>query len=1832
MEADEGGQEKTPPEGSKKAQPEGGDKPSKRKMKTPYQLQILENTYAVDAYPSEALRAELSVKTGLSDRQLQMWFCHRRLKDRKLPPSTRKRQRREESLPPTQTPPMPPPPNDMVSSESGDVGLSSSPYGSSGESRRLVSRATAAVPRIGMEISAVGRRYYEPMLPPPPTHLTHPSLMELRVLASVETQLGESLRQDGPVLGVEFDPLPPGAFGAPIEMPVHQKQLMRPYDGNMFERHDTKRTKASNFFSSTEHFLSSSSGSRRKPAVGSSHVFHPQMGPKDLHEYQFLPKLPSVQSEAHDGASQSHYYNPAIDGSNIRVASLSSGEKNMHSSDQEAPNYTFQGQMSSANLLSQQSRQGNFSPVSMERDGVMHNNSIPGPSTDTEFGMHEVMGIENPYSSSDRTYRDENNSRPERKRKIQSDEARIAKEVEAHEKRIKKELEKQDILRRKREEQMQREMERHDRERRKEEERIMREKQREEERFQREQRRENERREKLLLKESRRAEKLRQKEEQRREKEAARLKAANERATARRIAREYMELIEDERLELIELAAANKGFSSIFALDSDTLQQLDLFRSMLSAFPPSSVRLKRPFAIRPWADSDENIANLLMVWKFLITFADVLGLWPFTLDEFVQSLHDCDSRLLGEVHVALLKSIIKDIEDVARTPVTLGASQSSTANPGGRHPHIVEGAYTWGFDIGSWKRHLNYLTWPEILRQFALSAGFGPQLKKRNADHACYRDENEDNNGEDVISTLRNGSAVENAVALMQERGYTRRCRSRHRLTPGTVKFAAFHVLSLEGSRGLTILEVADKIQKSGLRDLTTSKTPEASIAAALSRDTKLFERTAPSTYCVRSPYRKDPADADSILSTAREKIQVFQSALSESEEAEKDTEEVADAERDEDSEGDAAADPEIDGAGIDTKLEENDASASELIYSRTMTSLGQQKEGGMEVTTQVAFSNVENGPQVPSSENSITVSNSGALQLPDTSSNHHEPDMEEKEIDENNYGEPWVQGLSEGDYSELSVEERLNALVTLIGVSIEGNSIRMVLEERLESATALKKQMWAEAQLDRRRSKEEYSSKTQGTAYGGYKAEAGQSNGAREESQTPLDNIDKANPANLDGTNNEQFLESNQVNLSNMSVGQELTNTDIHPVQHYGYGTEKSRSQLKSFIGHKAEQLYVYRSLPLGQDRRRNRYWQFSTSSSPNDPGCGRIFFESKDGHWRLIDSEEAFDALVAVLDTRGIRESHLHSMLQSIETTFKEAIKRSKKGNDSAKWVGDDVKTGLPKASSSPDYCIEYESPSSSICSLASDALENSTSFKVELGKNKIDRSAALRRYQGLLTWMWKECNNPYTLCALKFGQKRCSELFHTCDACFQSFLAEERHCSSCHKTFKAFPNTDAIFSEHVALCEQKMKLDPDWKLQVSDSLLPIGIRLLKDQLSIIEVSIPAEALQAFWTEGYRKSWGVKLHSSSSAEELFQILTLLEAAIKREFLSTNFETTNELLSSGTIGVASENVAACAGSVPVLPWVPDTSAAVTLRLLELDSSISYTLHQKLESHKEKEGNYFKFPSRYAVVNSLLEVEPMGTPNQVDYHNEGMWLDSGSGRRGRGRGNRGRRGRGRWRGGRGLRGGTISSRSELRAENAGIFEKTTRKYTKRGRTRGRGHRRGLRTARPRQRSANRVSTVDKNSLLEGFTTAKCTMPARIEDSPESSGGEEWGISQIRKTYVEDEDNSHNSVGSESDENGQASGEDYDDQAGYSARDDYGVEGRSTGLIDDETEDDGGDMEADEVGEDDLDCDGNDLDAYMDDDDDEIDADVGDEEGGNRDENDVATSFSSEFSD
>ncbi|KAL6992497.1 hypothetical protein U1Q18_010607 [Sarracenia purpurea var. burkii] len=1472
--------------------PMEGQKRPKRQMKTPYQLEILEKSYASERYPSEATRAELSEKLGLSDRQLQMWFCHRRLKDKKdmgvKKPLAAGAVGKKGLLDPAR--------DELMFDERESDHGSSSASGSGSRSTHF---------DYGDEVTMATIYYESPV-----------SVMERRVIACVEAQLGEPLREDGPILGMEFDELPPGEFGAPLVMTKQPNDSGLFCDGKSFEQCDFKPIKAG-IRGHRECLLDESSFS--SDAYG-----------RLISNFNDLPvECPSAN------------------------ASLP-----MHGNEQFSMGYGVQGSLSS-----QQGRPGRSSPAG-DNNCISQRESLINMQMDAPDSVHPAIGSENTDASDRFISNSEYGLQLEKKRK--SNEARIGTQVETYGITIQKELEKQDILRHKREEQMKREMEKQDRERQKEEERMMREKQRQQERFQREEKRENERREKFLLKESLKAERRRQKEELRREKEEAKLKAALARATARKIARESMELIEDERLELMELAASSKGLPSIISLDHDTLQNLESFRGFLCSFPPKCVQLKRPFSVQPWTGSDENIGDLLMVWRFCITFADVLGLWPFTLVEFVQAFHDYDSRLLGEIHIALLKLIVKDIEDVARTPsIGIGTNQCSSANPVGGHPQIVEGAYLWGFDICSWKNYLNPLTWPEILRQFALSAGFGPRLKEKSIERTRLPDNAETKGCEDIISILRSSSAAENAVAIMQEKGFPLQRKSRHRLTPGTVKFAAYHVLSLEGSKGMTVLELAHKIQQSGLRDLTTSKTPEASISVALSRDAVLFERTAPSTYCVRTPFRKDPADAEAILSAAREKIKRYVNGFVAGENAD-------DVERDEDSEGEGAEVPEVLDLGPPNANKNSNNGIEINTYS------GNGKENFLDDDT----SNLQNEHDTSGTivNQFVDVSNKD-----DVACNPYQGDTE---IDESKSGEPWVQGLSEGEYSDLSVEERLNALVALVGIANEGNSIRAALEGRLGAANALKKQMLAEAQLDEKRIKEESVHKFHCASFAGHEAEVKQTFAVAESSQGPLVSVDnKIRELPLDSAAKEEpFIGTDNVqdSLDSLPADRILVEPESSSmgsmISSIQQNAERYCLQLKSYIAHRAEETYIYRSLPLGQDRRRNRYWQFAASASRHDPGSGRIFVESPEGCWRHIDSEEAFDVLVASLDTRGIRESHLQVMLQDIEKPFKENVRRNSQcasNMDRSRDVGNEEDAVVD---CSPAQSGDADSRRSTAVSGSNpNTCEPSFSFKIELGRNETEKKVAMERYQEFQMWMWKECFNSSTLCAMSYGEKRCRPLLGICDFCLDSYVVEKDLCSFCHKPFGTVDNKITLSEQH----EDERKVSPQ-NANVSKSSHPLRIRLLRALLTLIEVSVPSKGLPSSWIENCRKSWGTKLIASSSAGDLLQILTEFEAVIKRGCLSANFETTEELLSASALSGRGVCDYDNPGFIPQLPWIPQTTAAVAVRLLELDASISYTLQQKFDNLDDNE----KPPSRYAFMKNIKDDKQKPEVNQDKHWKE----------------------------------------------------------------------------------------------------------------------------------------------------------------------------------------------------------------------------------------------------
>lgn len=207
-----------------------------------------------------------------------------------------------------------------------------------------------------------------------------------------------------------------------------------------------------------------------------------------------------------------------------------------------------------------------------------------------------------------------------------------------------------------------------------------------------------------------------------------------------------------------------------------------------------------------------------------------------------------------------------------------------------------------------------------------------------------------------------------------------------------------------------------------------------------MSRDTKLFERTAPSTYCVRSAYRKDPADSEAIYSAARERIGIFKNGVVGAEEAD-------DGERGEDSESDVVEDPEIDDLGTETNTKKEGSNCEEFNVN-TVTRSREDSDKVLQ-TPDTCHEKVDEGLASTVAEGFNEHKDVSTSSEIDVFSNDDvtKPFLEGMDVDESTPGEPWVQGLTEGEYSDLSVEERLHALVALIGVAIEGNSIRIVLE-----------------------------------------------------------------------------------------------------------------------------------------------------------------------------------------------------------------------------------------------------------------------------------------------------------------------------------------------------------------------------------------------------------------------------------------------------------------------------------------------------------------------------------------------------------------------------------------------------------------------------------------------------------------------------------------------------------------------------------------------------------------------------------------------------------------
>lgn len=203
-------------------------------------------------------------------------------------------------------------------------------------------------------------------------------------------------------------------------------------------------------------------------------------------------------------------------------------------------------------------------------------------------------------------------------------------------------------------------------------------------------------------------------------------------------------------------------------------------------------------------------------------------------------------------------------------------------------------------------------------------------------------------------------------------------------------------------------------------------------------------------------------------------------------------------------------------------------------------------------------------------------------------------------------------------------------------------------------------------------------------------------------------------------------------------------------------------------------------------------------------------------------------FDALLASLDVRGVRESHLLSMLQMIEMSFKKTVRKNA-CHVTCQKIEESIETKVPEMAS--DYkSSAADRPSSGICVSNPDMPELSSSFNIELGSNEAERKDALKRYQEFEKWMWKKCFSPSTLRAIKHGKTRGKPVFSVCDFCQYLYKVEE--CCPCEYTSN-ISTGDSNFSEYVD-CKAKLH----GEARITDLSPVLRIRLLIAQLSSIEV----------------------------------------------------------------------------------------------------------------------------------------------------------------------------------------------------------------------------------------------------------------------------------------------------------------------------------------------------------------------------------------------------------
>ncbi|XP_074566224.1 uncharacterized protein LOC141822798 [Curcuma longa] len=355
----------------------------KKQRKNPSQVQILENAYAVAQNPPAAVKEELAKLTGLDYKQVQYWFGNRRYMDRHGPRRYRFR------------------------SEGDDMGGFCSPsfsYNSVSVADSMVGTESSTCRKSEMmqPLVATGA-----LLMPVDfgTHLPRelqigclrrdPRELQMIVL-HVEKKLGHPVRADGPILGVDFKPLPPGAFEAPLAQ--HRAQLQS-CDGKVTERQTLKSVKPYTSLPTSDCCLVTNLSNGATLVSQDDDALNPDGSPKAVQEYQFFPMQPSWLNS--NGRVKEACLLSSVNDSFCEVPPPSSGGQNFTEYGNASSASPCQGQQVNAINQCPTDKRTNFSS-DLSGKQKPPNLVYPNTASDSRSRNHHSTQVDNQFLSSDK--------------------------------------------------------------------------------------------------------------------------------------------------------------------------------------------------------------------------------------------------------------------------------------------------------------------------------------------------------------------------------------------------------------------------------------------------------------------------------------------------------------------------------------------------------------------------------------------------------------------------------------------------------------------------------------------------------------------------------------------------------------------------------------------------------------------------------------------------------------------------------------------------------------------------------------------------------------------------------------------------------------------------------------------------------------------------------------------------------------------------------------------------------------------------------------------------------------------------------------------------------------------------------------------------------------------------------------------------------------------------------------------------------------------------------------------------------------------------------------